>query len=248
MNAIELAITRLSGSDLADRGALLPPSHTPGTAAIQVWVLDDEWLGLAERMFATTLSIEEQRRGATLARQHDGLRFRARRGLLRHLLSRYLGCRARDLQFLADAHGKPVLSSLAEPALQFNAAQTDGATVLTFAGAEVGVDVQCRRPELNLDDIAAEVLSTSERSDLQSATREDRARCFFDTWVRKEALLKALGIGLLADAKQYTTQACAGTPRWRAWRGDSELRGWTLFDLQLGNALHAAVAVQPRAA
>ncbi|HEU5297010.1 MAG TPA: 4'-phosphopantetheinyl transferase superfamily protein [Burkholderiaceae bacterium] len=248
MSATELAITRLSGSDLATGGDILRPPGTSGSAAVQVWVLDDEWLGLAERMFATTLSIEEQRRGAAFARRNDELRFRARRGLLRHLLSRYLDCEARDIHVLVDAHGKPALSSSAGPLLPFNVAQTDGATVLAFAGAAVGVDVQCRRPELNFDDIAAEVFSTGERTRLQSAAPQDRARCFFDTWARKEALLKALGIGLLTDAKQYTTQASETVPRWRAWRGDSELRSWTLLDLPLDNALHAAVAVQPRAA
>src|SRR5262245_41763749 len=138
MNATELAITRLGGSDLAAGGDILPSPGTSRSAAVQVWVLNDEWLGLAERTFATTLSTEEQRRGAAFARHRDGLRFRARRGLLRHLLSRYLGCEAQELHFLAGAHGKPALSSSAEASLQFNVAQTDGATVLAFARTAVG--------------------------------------------------------------------------------------------------------------
>lgn len=243
-----LAIIHLSGSDLATAESILPPPGTSCTAAIQVWVLGDKWLGLAEQAFATALSNEEQRRAAAFARRRDALRFRARRGLLRHLLARYRGCDACDLHFVAHANGKPALSSPAGPPLRFSVAQTDGATVLAFSVAAVGIDVQCPRLTLDLDAVAAEVFSAGERTDLKSAAPQDFARCFFDTWARKEALLKALGIGLLTDARQYTTQACDSPPRWRAWHGDRELRGWTLRDLPLGTVFHAAIAVQPSAA
>jgi 4'-phosphopantetheinyl transferase len=164
---------------------------------------------------------------------------------LRHLLGRYRGCDPRELFFVAQAHGKHALAGLAGPPMQFSVAQTEGATVLAFTGARaVGVGVQCRKQGLALSEIAAEVFSDREHADLRSAAPQDRERCFFDIWARKEALLKALGIGLLTDPMRYTTQASEGSPRWRAWYGSRELCDWMLRDLPLGTALHAAIAVQ----
>jgi 4'-phosphopantetheinyl transferase len=191
------------------------------------------------------LSAEEQRRSAAFVQRRDAVRFEARRGLLRHLVGRYRGCDPRDLRFVAQAHGKPALAGQMRPSLEFSVAQTDGATVLAFAHARaVGVDVQCRKHGLTLNEIADEVFSAREHAALRSAASQDRERCLFDIWARKEALLKALGIGLLTDPMQYTTQASEGSPRWRAWYGSRELCDWMLRDLPLGTALPAAIAVQ----
>jgi len=100
----------------------------------------------------------------------------------------------RELSFVAQAHGKHALAGLAGPPLQFSVAQTEGATVLAFTGARaVGVDVQCRKQGLALSEIAAEVFSDREHADLRSAAPQDRERCFFDIWARKEALLRRWG-------------------------------------------------------
>ena len=63
-------------------------------------------------------------------------------------------------------------------------------------GRNLGIDVEHVRPEFAGEDIAKRYFSAREMNDLRTLPPDARAEGFFHCWTRKEAYLKATGMGL----------------------------------------------------
>jgi 4'-phosphopantetheinyl transferase len=228
--------------------AFLPPdpsclSLAPNT--VQVWLLPDAQVERTCSALAHTLSPDEQERASRYLRQPHRQRFVARRGMLRWLIARYLGCRPESLRFRLDGLGKPALQRPAASALAFSVSQTEGLALLAFAwDCRLGVDVELLRDGVDSAGVGRDIFSCIEQKTLEAA-RPDSAAAFFRIWSRKEALLKALGTGLSDQSASYTTQddLLQGEPRWRASRSGVPFTGWTFLDLALSPQVRAALAV-----
>ncbi|MFT4103020.1 MAG: 4'-phosphopantetheinyl transferase superfamily protein [Burkholderiaceae bacterium] len=152
------------------------------------------------------LADDERARAGRFARTLLADRYRRAHGALRWLLGRYCGVDGGRLRFGANAHGKPLLRDApgaSRPAAlpQFNLSHSDGhALVAICDDAPVGVDIEVLRPLGDPDDWAWSQLSERERGQWRTLPDEHRAVAFLRGWTRKEAALKALGVGL-ADAR-----------------------------------------------
>lgn len=149
------------------------------------------------------LSEDELRRSERFRRERDARAFVFRRAFLRAILATQLGCRPGELVFAPGPFGKPLLAHPAG-ALAFSASSS-GARVLVAVteGQELGVDVERLAglptdPE-ELSRLAARVLGPRERAEFAALAPGPRRRGFLRAWTRKEALLKALGIGLARE-------------------------------------------------
>ncbi|MFT3800836.1 MAG: 4'-phosphopantetheinyl transferase superfamily protein [Burkholderiaceae bacterium] len=148
------------------------------------------------------LADDEQARAARFARPLLADRYRRAHGALRWLLGRHCGVDGGRLRFGANAHGKPVLREAPgapEPAAlpHFNLSHSDGhALVAICDDAPVGVDIEALRALGDPDDWAWSQLSERERAQWRALPDEHRAAAFLRGWTRKEAALKALGVGL----------------------------------------------------
>ncbi len=102
----------------------------------------------------------------------------------------------------------------------------------------VGIDLEPMHP---LENAAIEtlVLSASEQSALASTREEDRSLVLLKTWVRKEALLKAAGIGLNCPMTMVTLADCGRGPQVVEWALDGH--PW-LTDLSLGTGYVCSLA------
>ncbi len=141
------------------------------------------------------LSGEERARARRLA-EPTGRRFAAARGLLRELLGARLGVRPEAVELRTGPTGK-----LSSPGpVIFNVGHSGDLAVFALAtGREVGIDVERKRPILDLDRVAAIALSPAETAALQHLPAAARLDAFFERWTRKEAYLKACGDGLFRD-------------------------------------------------
>jgi 4'-phosphopantetheinyl transferase len=144
------------------------------------------------------LSQEEKARADRFHFVNDRNRFVAARGLLRELLGKYLHQAPAGLEFSYGEHGKPSLSGgNASSGLCFNLSHSAGLVVYAIAKERsLGIDVEHIRPESAGEDIAKRYFSAREVSDLQTLPPEARVDGFFHCWTRKEAYLKATGMGL----------------------------------------------------
>lgn len=135
----------------------------------------------------------ERDRASRFIFERDRLSYAAAHTLLRHALDRIAGER-QPWRFAIDAHGKP---SLDPPfgAVHFNLSHTDGLVAVAVSRrGDVGVDVESTAREPDESTFTNLVLAPDELAELDGCA--DRANRLLRIWVTKEAIAKAIGLGL----------------------------------------------------
>ena len=185
------------------------------------------------------LSPDERARAERLVNAKARARFRSARIALRRLLSEYLRVPPGELALEYGEHGKPRLVSAraddgAGGALPFffNLSHSGGLALCAVGqSGEIGVDIERIRPLSYPGPLARDHLSPEEwrlRSDWEAAAARPE---FFRIWARKEAILKAAGLGLSRPLSRVDTI-----------RGELDGRSWWLMDLSPGEGFRGAVA------
>lgn len=153
----------------------------------------------------TRLDGEERRRARRF--RHTGARRRyvLCRAALRSLLCGALDCRNQQLAFGASEHGKPIAAVDRLPApIAFNVSHSGRHGLIALAPrGRVGVDVEERAPQRNLDVLIDAVLGPRERAEVMAASGRRKLDVFLDLWTLKEALSKAHGLGLSLDVSSF---------------------------------------------
>ena len=123
------------------------------------------------------------------------------------------------------------------------------AVALSTAGP-VGVDIEETEPMPDRERFARGILAAAERSDWAALPDNARDTAVIRAFTRKEALLKALGLGLEGGLREVATGLRPGPARLRALPASAGPTGtWTLQDLDPPPGLAGAVALRaPRAA
>ena len=189
---------------------------------------------------AAWLDGEEADRAARFRHARDRDRFVARRGQLRARLAEEVGDDPRRLRIRADAHGKPFLPD--HRALRFNLSHSHDLALCAIArrdGAEIGCDIEWRNPRLACPAIAARLFAPAERDALAALPAEQWVAGFFNCWTRKEAYVKALGLGLSYPLDRFTVSVAPGAPARLIEAG----RGWSLTAFEPAPGYQAALVV-----
>jgi 4'-phosphopantetheinyl transferase len=145
--------------------------------------------------FWTLLNPSERIKSQRFYRQDDRNNYILVHGMLRSLLSRTLGLPPDSLEFSYNQYGKPYVSG-AGTKIFFNMSHSSDVSVIGFDPAsEIGVDVEKINENVDYESIISHFFTCNEISYIHSR-RNESLRRFFEIWTRKEALLKALGIGI----------------------------------------------------
>ena len=171
------------------------------------------------------LSAPERERAARLSRAEVRRRFVVARGGLRHVLAAHLAAPARSLAFEPGLHGKPMLPGGPRFSLSHSG---DLALCAVAQEREVGVDVERLRPIPEADDIARRWFAEDDLAAYRTARGARRESVFLLLWTRREAWLKAIGLGL--------SDGSARTP--------IDTGRWELHDLFPDEAFVGALAVE----
>jgi phosphopantetheine--protein transferase-like protein len=114
--------------------------------------------------------------------------------LLRLFLSKRLGKHPDELTFLSGRFNKPILKG---NGLHFNISHTrDSFAFAVSEHGSVGIDVEKTDRKTNFKSISKRFFSRDE-NEFISESADDLPERFFLLWTRKEALLKALGTGII---------------------------------------------------
>jgi 4'-phosphopantetheinyl transferase len=169
-----------------------PPHPQLEPGALHLWRAD---LARVPEELCELLSGTERARAERFLNPPGGRLWARSRALLRSLLGRYLQSDPRRLRMAAGPHGKPVLAPPSP--LCFNLSHSGELALLAFttAGA-VGVDVEAHRRPIDTLALAARTFGAAEASRLGRLHPAAREREFLRAWVRQEAALKCLGIGI----------------------------------------------------
>ncbi len=158
-------------------------------------------------------SEESERRGKIPNIQMQQL-FSLRKGLTRMILADFFQQDPREIQYQYDNVGKPFIDRREFGGYSFNLAHT-GRYLLLGIGeeGEIGVDVERVNPSRRTDLMGGTVFSPEELSSYKSYDSSSRLRSFYKTWVQKEAVSKALGLGM---ALGFTSVTLRSNPRFQA--------------------------------
>ena len=171
-----------------------PGFDDPKQTIIDVWVAAVDGSLSAEAGMAL-LAADEQARARRLRFARDRACFVNRRIFLREVLARYLDCDPSSLRFVASANGRPEL--VGHHRVSFNASHSPTTAVVAVTyGQSVGVDVERLRHVSDALDVAENTFTLNELESLRLSPESMRSATFLQLWTRKEAVLKAAGIGL----------------------------------------------------
>lgn len=144
------------------------------------------------------LSAEEQRKAARFRCPHDQRRYLAAHAALRRALAARGAGEASSLRFESGAWGKPALCD--SRGLRFNLSHSDDIGLIGSSFShEVGVDVERIRPLPDVAMLVVEHFTAAERAQFERLPPQAQDQAFFLGWTRKEACLKAVGVGLSVD-------------------------------------------------
>jgi 4'-phosphopantetheinyl transferase len=152
------------------------------------------------RSLESCLSDAERERAARFRFERDRRRFIVARARLREELAARLGVRPEAVRFAYGDNGKP---RLADQALQFSVSHCDDVALFAFSKTEVGVDIEAIRPVREADAIAVQFFSPLEHAGYAALAPRDRLLGFFRVWTRKEAFVKALGVGFSMALERF---------------------------------------------
>jgi 4'-phosphopantetheinyl transferase len=224
-----------------------PPERFLQSGVVHVWcaVLDESEHGDAA---TAVLSDEERARADRFHFNRDRSWFIARRYMARTILGEYLRMRPADVRFTHGPHGKPGVQL--KPALkeiEFNLSHSNGLALCAVSRVRrVGIDLEVIRRMSSMDQIAERISSAAELTGFRSLPDTSKEQAFFELWTRKEAFVKAAGVGLSAPLDAATV--LFGPHRLKnvqlPFAPPDASNDWSLVRLNLAPEYEAALCVE----
>ncbi len=195
-------------------------------------------------MLRPLLSPDEQQRATRLRFEQHRDRFIVGRGMLRTILGRYAGIAPAQLQFQYGEHGKPTLAD-ASGGLQFNLAHSQHLALLAVCRERrVGVDLEAIG-DADYETVAQRFFAEAEIAALRQLPLAARRAAFYRCWTCKEAVVKALGAGLMLNLRRFVIDFMPDQPPGIRFLTDpARAMRWRLFNLALEPGYAAALVVE----
>ncbi|HEY4387450.1 MAG TPA: 4'-phosphopantetheinyl transferase superfamily protein [Ktedonobacteraceae bacterium] len=215
---------------------------------VHVWRIPLETSPASLEEFRLLLDATEKERARRFRFERDRRRYIVAHGTLRMLLGAYLQMDASALRFVTNAYGKPALAQAQHVQhLSFNLSHSHELALLAVTWRrELGVDVEYKRNDIEYDELARHSFSPYEQEQLRTLPASMKEDGFFACWTRKEAYIKARGMGLslaldlfdvsLHPAEQAQFLASREDPR--------EVERWSLVNLEPDPGYAGALMVE----
>jgi len=222
-----------------------PLTPTLGESDVHVWraplTISRELL----QSFAATFATDEQSRAARFHFERHRNQFTAARGWLRAIIARYLNTRPDALNFSYSKYGKPSLEDQNTLQLRFNVAHSGNFALYAFVlDRNIGVDIELINSEFASETVAMRFFSANEVAALATFPTSKQLHAFFDCWTRKEAFIKAQGMGLSLPLDQFEVSLNHDQPALLRTNWDlAEAAQWSLINIDVALDYAAALAV-----
>jgi 4'-phosphopantetheinyl transferase len=203
----------------------IPTAISADEVHLWAWPLDADDLSAHSEI----LDAAELQRMYSFHFAADSKRYAVAHANLRRILGGYLNQPAKKISFHANRFGKPELAGEAS-SLSFSLSHSQGIAVLAVAHElPVGVDVEEVRPIE--PEVAATHFSASELSDLSGLQGDAWLDGFYRCWTRKEAILKAEGVGLHRALDSFDVALLPARPAELLRTRVRFLYPWRLYDV-----------------
>jgi 4'-phosphopantetheinyl transferase len=180
---------------------------------VHVWRVELD--GSIERRTALErlLSADEHARRGRFRFERDAGRWAQARGALRVVLALYTGLAAGDIVFDYGPFGKPALSAPGAE-LSFNVTHTGPVALVAVGGgrAMIGIDAEIVHYDVEWAALSRRFFAPAEADDLRCVPDSQQLGAFFACWTRKEALVKAMGVGLAMPLDAFRVSVLPNQP------------------------------------
>lgn len=175
---------------------------------IHVWEIDtNEDNYLSCKNFTHVLSIQEKYKANKFRFIQDYERFIITYIALRMLISYYIKIRPEEIVIHRSKYGKPYIQEINKSNINFNLSHSNKKIIISFYIFDIGVDIEYIRTLTDIESISKFIFSEQEQLILTRYVDDAKIYKFFEIWTKKEALLKAIGIGLNDYARNVYTNA-----------------------------------------
>lgn len=223
--------------------AAVPPQLQAGE--LHIWKIaldldDGQWQPLM-----ALLSNDEQIKADRYRFEKHRRRYILGRAALRNLLGGYLSRTPEVLRFVYNNYGKPSLSN-DDSGMQFNVSHSGETMLAAFVlNSDIGIDIEAIQQDIDYMGIGQRWFSEQERNTLRELAEEKRVGAFFRAWTRKEAYIKATGIGFSYSLNRFSVSMDETSPALLEHQdGSQETKPWQIHDIEVPGAYSAAVAIE----
>lgn len=213
------------------------------TLELDIWTIESPTQEIDTGKLISALSDIEKTRAASFHRQRDRHRFICFHYALRSILATYFASDS-EVSIVHGKYGKPLLAALPhEGELWFNLSHSSDRGMLAISRAgEIGADIEYIDPKVQIEQLAQQIMSPAQLAQFSRYPPDSQRDVLFECWVRKEAYLKALGVGLEISPRdvevpiepEKTSGAVSSTRHIGQWRYvsfglDSQFRSAVCF-------------------
>jgi 4'-phosphopantetheinyl transferase len=225
-----------------DPSLMLPPN------TVHIWRATVPAEHPACAYYRCLLSPAEQHRAARYYNPLTATQFIISRGILRQLLGQYLHMPPHCIPLHVGSFGKPYLARQpSDQDIRFNVAHSHAMVLYAFTrGRRVGIDLEATRGIRDPLHLASHYCTPHEQRELSALPPTQRADVFIACWTRKEAYVKAIGIGLTQSLNKLEVGLPPTVaPSLRVRHSESPVAvAWTLHTFTPGSGYHATLAVE----
>ena len=200
--------------------------------------------GLPERLAqgVQVLTDEERRRAAAFVNRADADAYLAAHVLIRWLVEDHTGVPASRVELTRASctwcgrPGRGAPWARGAPDVYLSWTHTPGLVAVALGLCPVGLDVEGLAPSGSLDTVIAQ-FHPSEQAQLEAVPSAERVRAVMRCWVRKEAVLKGIGVGI-GHGVRWPVVLGAGSDD-----ASSQVDGgWRIDDLPVPSGFVGAIA------
>lgn len=222
--------------------------HAVGERQIDLWYVFSQGItdpGLLDE-YRSCLPPDEVAQEERFAFAELRVQYLVSRVLVRSVLSHYTGDDLQTWAFARNAYGKPAIAAPAKLPIEFNLSHTRGLVCCVVAmGSPVGVDAEELAERPDHFDLARSFFAPAEVALLERLSGVERSHLFLRIWTLKEALIKALGMGLSLPLDRFAFSLSPDRPPVVSSADVHELQPdhWQFAEVQLAGSYQIALAV-----
>jgi phosphopantetheinyl transferase len=169
----------------------------PEADEIDVFIVDLAVGKILPSGYEALLSPEERERAAGFRFEADRDRYIHMHGILRILLSSRLDMAAESIAFSKNEYGKPYLPG----ACEFNISYSGDKGLIGLGRVPIGIDIEMVDAKKITPGMIEDVFGAAEREAFFPDRVAPDVGTFFRGWVRKESVIKAMGMGVSFSLK-----------------------------------------------
>ena len=189
---------------------------------------------------------EESQKAIKFVFEKDRVRYTIARGILREILGSYLSVEPKEVNFSVNKYGKLSIDrKYHQTNLNFNLSHSGDMIVYgVIKDKKIGVDVENIRSTDSCEDIINRFCSGHEICEFNMLPAHIKQRAFFNCWTRKEAYIKALGLGLYYPLEHFSVSLTPGKDAELTYDKNYDISDWSLKEIISNDQYVGAVAVE----